>query len=211
MKLSFRAAHNKGEPLPLIGNGKHVDVLSVCNKAIRRKSATLVMSKDDEIDMLLATDRTVDNMVVMLFRRSDPNASHQMFSSKKRGTLRKSDKKTDEAVAVSSHMFIHKDNIGTKDHPRYNAFLEEMHGISKSHVTSLLSKILKDNPYSYRDGHGEDRETFCLPKMLGVPSELLGGALSGSRVPGVTLVRAASVEGLDGGGVVVPREQKNAP
>ena len=73
---------------------------------------------------------------------------------------------------------------------------------------TLLSKILKEHPYDFTDGRGDSKNTHGMMDMRGVPSSALGGAVEGARVPGITLIRSANINGLDHGGVLVPKEER---
>jgi hypothetical protein len=106
-------------------------------------------------------------------------------------------------------MFVRIGAIEDAAHPTYQAILEEVPGLSRTYVHTLLHDIVKDVRYEYTDKRGERKETYTLVEFHGQKSEKIGGALKGqSIVPSVTLIRPGNVKGLDVEGLVVPREQR---
>ena len=54
----------------------------------------------------------------------------------------------------------------------------------------------------------EIKKSYTLPTFLGINSETVGGVARNSAIRYVELVRPGNVEGLDTGGIIVPRDEK---
>jgi hypothetical protein len=94
-------------------------------------------------------------------------------------------------------------------HPTYPAILEEVPGLSRTYVQTLLHDIVQTVRYAYTDKRGQEKETYTIVEFHGQKSEKIGGALKEqSIVPSVTLVRPGNIKGLDAEGLVVPREER---
>jgi hypothetical protein len=207
-ELRFRTPRGHGVPLPFRAKN-HLDIENVLQTAIGADKANLVLRNNDIVRLTMLDIRPRQNLAVLLFRRSDPEAATPIFEHAKTRKLRPSDKSPDEAVAVSSHLFVHLGAIADAAHPTYPAILEEVPGLSRSYIQALFHDVVKDTRYLYSDGRGAERETYTLVEFHGLKSEKVGGALKGdSIVPSVTLVRPGSVAGLDTEGMVVPRDQR---
>jgi hypothetical protein len=206
--VTFRTPYDHGQPLSLQSDDE-LDVIDVLRTAIDRNRAEYVLKGNDVVRLTKVDVRTRQNIVVLLFRRSDPEAATPIFEHQQTKRLRASDKQPNEAVAVSAHLFIKMARIGDMPYPSYHAILEEVPGLSRTYIQLLLKDILKDAKYNYADRRGEEKETYALVEFQGVPSERVGGALRGdSVVPFVTLVRPGDIHGLDTEGLVVARDQR---
>jgi hypothetical protein len=146
-------------------------------------------------------------MAILLFRRSDPDAATPTFENRRTKRIRLADKRDDEAVAVSCHLFVHLDPI--REEPlTYRAILEEVPGLGRTYVQGLIAEILRQAKYEYTNDRGEEKETYTLPQFNGIKSESIGGVVGSAGIRYVELVRPGNVEGLDTGGIVVAREEK---
>ncbi|MEY9590991.1 hypothetical protein ABIA06_003282 [Bradyrhizobium yuanmingense] len=207
--LRFRTAYNNGVPLPLRTDDGRLDICDVLQTAIDRNNATLVLRNKDIVRLTKLDVRADQNVAVLLFRRSDPDAATPIFENERTRQLRASDKKPEEAVAVSAHLFVRLGGIPDAVHPSYDAILEEVPGLSRTFVQALLHSIVRQINYKYTDRRGEEKDTYTMVDLQGIASEKVGGALSGnSVVPAVTLVRPGNVKGLDSEGLIVAREER---
>jgi hypothetical protein len=207
-QLRFRTPYDHGVPMSFI-DAKYLDVREILEEAIKKNKASLVLKNNDVVRLTTMDVRPKDKIAVLLFRRSDPEAATPIFEDESTRKLRKSDKRPNEAIAVSAHMFVRIGAIEDAAHPTYQAILEEVPGLSRTYVHTLLHDIVKDVRYEYTDKRGERKETHTLVEFHGQKSEKIGGALKGqSIVPSVTLIRPGNVKGLDVEGLVVPREQR---
>jgi hypothetical protein len=206
-ELSFRPAHNRGEPLQFQDTGA-LDVEDILKRGIATGRAQYVLRSQDIVRLTAMDVRPKDKLAVLLFRRSDPNAAAPIFEHRKRGTLRKVDKSADEAVAVSAHLFVNLSGVKNRANPTYRAILEEVPSLGRTYIQAVFHALLAESIYHYTDHRGDKKETHSIPKLDGVKSEKVGGALKNSHVSSVTLVRPGNVEGLDTAGLVVAREQR---
>jgi hypothetical protein len=207
-ELRFRAAYKHGLPLPFHAVGKHLDVQSVLQTAIKAGKADLVLKSKDIVRLTTLDLRLKAKLAILLFRRSDPDAATPIFENEKTRALRRSDKKPDEAVALSAHLFVRLGDVPDAAHPTYKAILEEVPGLSRTYIQALMANLLRDSPYEYTDKRGESKETHSVVDFHGLKSEKVGGALKNSTIPYVTLVRPGSVAGLDTEGMVVPKDER---
>ena len=207
-QLRFKTPWGHGVPLSFLDD-KKISAREVLDDAIKKNRASLTLARRDVVRLTTLDVREKDNIAVLLFRRSDPEAATPIFENEKTRALRKSDKKPNEAIAVSAHMFIRLGEIEDAVHPTYRAILEEVPGLSRTYVQTLLHDIVKEIWYEYTDKRGAPKETYTIVEFHGQKSEKIGGALRGaSVVPSVVLIRPGSVKGLDAEGLVVPREQR---
>jgi hypothetical protein len=207
-ELRLRTPRDQGVPLPFL-HAKTISVANVLQKAMTAGKASFVLAKKDVVRLTALDIREKDQIAVLLFRRSDPEAATPIFEDENTRQLRKSDKKTTEAIAVSAHMFIRLDEVAGAAHPTYRAILEEVPGLSRTYIHSLLHSLIREVTYQYTDKRGEKKDTYTIVDFHGQKSEKIGGALKGnSVVPSVILVRPGSVKGLDTEGLVIPREQR---
>lgn len=207
-ELRFRAARERGEALAFLADGETLDVQDIMAKAIKSGNAELSVQGSDVVRLTTMEVRPRDKLAVLLFRRSDPAAATPIFEHGRTRKLRKSDKKKEEGVAVSAHLFVHLTEIAGRGHPAYRTILEEVPGISRSYVQALLHDIVSDRSYEFTDHRGDKKQTYTLATLDGLKSEKVSGALKDSVVPYVTLVRPGNVKGMDTGGLVEAREER---
>ncbi len=199
-ELVLRPARNNGEPLSFRAPGDELDVIDVIETAVKNQTAIATIKKNDAV-MITAIDvRPRDEMAVLLFRRSDPDATPPVFENRKTRKLRAVDKGPDDAEALSAHVFVHLD-AKAKPHPAHRAIFEEVPGLGRTYIQMLLHDLITDVKYLYIDGRGEKRETYTIPKFEGLPSETLGAALKGGGIEYIELVRAPQLKGLDTAGI----------
>lgn len=208
-QLRFRTPYNNGVPLPFRTEDKILDICDILQTAIKTNKATLVLRNKDIVRLTKLEIRDEEKIAILLFRRSDPDAATPIFENENTRSLRPSDKKPNEAIAVSSHLFVRLDGIPDAVYPSYDAILEEVPGLSRTYIQALLQDIVKQVVYKYTDRRGEEKDTYTMIDFHGLKSEKVSGALAGnSVVPYVTLVRPGNVKGLDSEGLVVAREER---
>jgi hypothetical protein len=185
-----------------------MDIVTVVRQAIGQPTGELETRGNDVIRVAAVEIYPRRKMAALLFRRSDPNAGTPIFEHTVTKKLRRSDKQIDEGVAVSAHVFVHFGGTPDETLPTYNAILEEMHGVSRTYIQALLTKILRDYEYTYTDHRGEEQSTHTLVEFFGLKSEKVSAALQQSTVPYILLVRPGNIEGLDIGGEAVATDQR---
>lgn len=166
----------------------------------------MVLRNKDVVRLTALDVRPADNLAILLFRRSDPDATPPIFESLKTRKLRPSDKGEDDAIAVSAHLFVSLKE-GTGPEPVYPAILEEVPGLGRTYIQGILGDILRDAKYGYKDPRGEVKSTHTLIDFQGVKAESIEKALSGATIPYVELVRPPKIKGLDTEGIVAREER----
>jgi hypothetical protein len=205
-ELKIRSYRDRGKPMSFRTLGDKIDVENVLTNAVAEGTAVFPLRNNDVISLTKIDVREADKLAILLFRRSDPDAATPVFENTKTKRLRLSDKKDDEAEAVSAHVFINLVERLTPG-PTYRAVIEEVPGIGRSFIQGALQHILRPHIYLFRDERGETKDTYSIPWLEGVPSETVGGALSGGALEHVELVRPPKTTGLDLDGLV-PHEER---
>jgi hypothetical protein len=207
--VSLRARHVKGEPLEFIRDDDEMDVRTLIDDAIKKDKAKLELSHDDEVRLTMLDVRKKDNIAIFLFRRSDPQAATQVLEHRKTRKLRAIQAEADEYPAVSAHLFLSLDKEAKAPYPTYRALVEEVPGLSKTFMQQLLYNIVKSFRYTVSGKRGQKdlQETYSIVDFAGVPSDTLGSALKGAKVPFVDLIKPGQIPGLDSS-IVSPREQR---
>lgn len=180
--LRFRTPYGHGVPLPFQANGEYLDVEWVLAEALKRNRASLVLRNKDVVRLTTLEVRPKTKLAILLFRRSDPEAATPIFEDGRTRKLPKSDKGPDEAIAVSSHLFVHLGGITDAVHPSYHAILEEVPGLSRTYIQALMGDMLRDMVYKYTDRRGEEKETHTIVDFQGLKSDKMGGALVGNSI-----------------------------
>jgi hypothetical protein len=205
-EVRFRSARDAGVPLPFVADDDSLDAAHVLERAMKAGKAVTEIRPNDVVRLTAMEVRPKDEMAVLLFRRSDPNAADPIYENRKTLKLRASGRQPEEAPAVSAHLFIQLENLSDVN-PTYRAILEEVPGIGRTYVHNLIASVLRGEKYSYKDKRGKDKEAHTVLDFHGVKSEKLVDALRGSSVPFITLTRPGNITGLDAEGQVVPRDE----
>ncbi|WP_146617684.1 hypothetical protein [Rhodoplanes serenus] len=204
--LAFRTPYDHGRPLDLVSEDpEKIDVQDVINRAIAEGRAELVLRNKDIVRITKLDVRPDIGTAVFLFRRSDPDASTPMWEDQATRAIREADKKENDALTVSSHLFVELISNGGP-RPMHRALLEEVPGLGRTYVHTLLSGILRSHKYNYKDRRGVDKETNTLIDFEGIKSENLNSAIGqGSEIEYIELVKLPEMKGLDTEGLA-PRE-----
>jgi hypothetical protein len=205
--VTIRPHRGHGLPLPLYDAGDKADAFSVFQKAAGSESGEVIVSSADVVRLSHCELRLDERVAIFLLRRSDPAASTPFFEVPTTKMLRKSDKRPDEALAVSAHLFVSLDPILGANPSAYRAIREEIPSLGRSYIEDVLAKIVRGFPYSYKDHHDDMHETHSILEISGVKSERLTDVLHRSSVQQVTLRRMGNIEGMDSEGLFVPREE----
>jgi hypothetical protein len=207
-RLQFRAYRNHGVSLPFRSADDRLDVESVLRTALANDTARMTLQNRDVVRLTSLDVRPRDNLAILLFRRTDPDASTPFVENLPTKRLRALNKNADDALAVSAHLFIDISGVATAHHPTYRAILEEVPGLGRSYINHIIADLLRRVKYDYTDRHGDTKDTYTVVEFRGIKSESLGHAMRGGSVPYVELVRPGTVEGLDTEGMIVPRDQR---
>jgi hypothetical protein len=206
-EIRFKPRHTRAKAMPFQSDDKFADVETVLKAAMKNGKGGFDLKVKDRVELTHLEVRAKDDLAILLFRRSDPNASTPIFENRTTKKLRPSDKKPDEAVAVSAHLFVKLGGIVDAIYRTYRAILEEVPGLGRTYIQYLLGSILREHKYGYVD-KDEAKETYTVVAFHGLKSDSIGGALDTGSVSYVELVRPANVAGLDTEGVVVPRDER---
>ena len=184
-----------------------LDLVDALNSAIKANRAEIILSQSDVVRLTKLDVREQEGLAALLFRRSDPNAAVPIFEHAKTRKLRKSDKSSDEAVAVSSHLFINLREIKGQHNSTHRAIIEEMPGIGRTYMQNIINIVLRDTPYMYEHRGGDDKETYSIVTVDGIKSETIADSLKDSAIQHVTLTRPGKLTGMDTEGLVSPVDE----
>ncbi|MCA0368881.1 MAG: hypothetical protein LCH57_12615 [Proteobacteria bacterium] len=205
-RLILRPKRNQGAPLPLTGDAKTMSAFSVLKKRVDAKTASIIITGGDTLRITAIEHRKADDMVVLVFRRRNPNAATQIYENKKSEALREADRTVDEDPAASTHLFI-----STKVHPgavaSYRAIMEDVPEIGTSYMKLLLDEIIKGQEYDYKDSRNVDGKTSTKVDLFGVPSDTLKQAVTKNGFGFIELVKSPDLKGLDTEGLT-PKPEK---
>lgn len=195
--LTFKTPHDHGKPLPVVSADGKLDVDDVVQRAIAEDRAKLVLRNQDVVRITKMEVRPDVGLAILLFRRSNPEATTPMWEDQINLTIREADKHDHDALTISSHLFI---ELATSGGPRpmHRAILEEIPGLGRTYVHMLLADVLRAHKYNYKDKRGHDKETHTLVDFDGVKSESLDSAVGkGSQIEYIELVKPPDITGLD--------------
>ncbi len=211
-QVTFHTARSRGEPLSLIADHE-LDILTVLQRAVETGAASLTLRNRDVLRLTKIDSRVDFGVIACLFRRSDPDATVPFFEDLPTGILRKADKKPQEAVSASAHVFIKLQPVSPH---KYEVLVEEVEGVSKTYIQQLLIDILRDVEYESNDDRGRPILAKTIPELVGHNHERLGGDAAG-EIEFVELVRPGNTDGLDEAGIkqhqekMVLRIERNSP
>ena len=207
-ELTFRPQRDSGPGLELLSTSD-IDVLSELQKSIGTDSSEINIRNGDKIRLTHVEISEENGCAVLLFRRRDPTAADPVFEHQKTLALRTANKLSDEAQAISAHLFISLMKRDTP-HPTYRALLEEVPGIGRTYVQSVLGRALREVTYSYEDEKGRSKATYCIPELGGIPNAKVGDAVTqkeGGEVNYIELERTPNLDGLDIAGLIAKPER----
>jgi hypothetical protein len=206
-EISFRACRDAGPALTLVDDEDGLDVVSALRNSIGTEDAQLQIKGRDFVELTRVEVREQEGVCVLLFRRSDLDAATPIFEDVDTRLLRRPDRRESEAVAVSAHLFIQLAPLPIQP-PRHRAILEEIPGLGRTYVQEIIGQCLRKNVYQYRTHRREEKETYSIPTLAGLPSESLGEAIRDGAIRRIELVRPGTIEGLDCEGIVVAKDQR---
>ncbi|MCJ2063385.1 hypothetical protein MKK63_11760 [Methylobacterium sp. J-088] len=185
-----------GKALSLAAPGNELDALHVIASSLGKEGCILTVGKTDECYVSHIIKSKDEKYAALLFRRSSPDASTPIFGHRKTRRLRRAEKHKDEDLSVSSHLFLDlTESPGRKG--RYRAIIEEVPGIGRSYIRSVLNLTLRQSEYSYKDHGGNEKQTYTIADLEGFRSATIGEALKGGTISFVELVRQSRIDGLD--------------
>jgi hypothetical protein len=91
-EMTFRAHYSHGQPVPFWSDDDRADVVTVLTRAMKADTAKFELKNKDVI-RLTKLDLLEDiEVAALLFRRTDADASTQMYEHQKTRKLRRADK-----------------------------------------------------------------------------------------------------------------------
>lgn len=200
--LTFSTPYDHGEPVKLATDEDRIDFQDIVGRAIDDDRAKLVLRNKDVVRITKLEVRKDLGVAILLFRRSDPDAATPVWEDQVTREIREADKKKDDALAVSCHLFVELKSSGGPQ-PTHRAVLEEIAGLGRTYIQAILSDLLKSHKYNYKDKRGQLKETYTMIDFEGVKSDTLNKAVGqGSEIEYIELVKPPEVKGLDTEGVV---------
>lgn len=196
--LTLRTPYDHGAALKLVSdNAAELDVHDVVNRAIANNRASVTLRDHDVVRITKFEVRPKEGVAIFLFRRSDPGATTPVWENQRTRQLRDADKKEDDALTVSAHLFVELRHSGGP-RPTHRAILEEIPGLGRTYIHDLLGGVIKAHKYDYKDKRGNPQETYTLVDLDGVPADTLSKAVGqGSEIEYIELVKVPDVRGLD--------------
>ena len=191
--------------MPLLSDDDSMDADHLFRQLKKAGKAKQVLGADDVLslhDYEAFSDR---NVVAFLIRRSDPRGITQMYEHRKTYRIRPSDRDPLESITSTAHLFVRLPRK-INPHPTYDVLIEEVEGISKSHIQDFLNYLLGFHRYTYNDRNGDSKETKSVIDLTGLPSETMETALKTAIISRVLLVRPGKLTGLDGS-IAAPNEE----
>lgn len=212
-RLVLRPKRGNGAALPLVAEAPAISAVAVLQAAVAAKGAFFKVGKNDDdagkVDTVRITrvvDRPDDGMVVVLYRRRNPNASTQVFEDEESEDIRPAERGPKDDPAVSAHLFIQRDpHVGGL--ASHRAIMEEVPGLGSSYMKLLLDEVIRSREYDFKDDRGQGGKTSTKVDLFGVPSKNLRDAISKNGFDFIELVKAPDLTGLDTEGLSVRPER----
>lgn len=192
--------------LPLVADAGQYSVLDAINEKLAKDKAFVKQSNGSIVELIKAKFDSQNNMLVLLFHRTNPDAAEPTYRKKHHGkiTVRIGDRDDDEEQSVSCHLLIRA--TPHKDH-RYYCVLEEIPGLSMAIVREVVAVALHDYVYKYdkkTKKSTQEESTYCTIKAEGLKSESVADALKTGKANFITLTRPANPKYADSEGILEP-------
>jgi hypothetical protein len=205
-RLVLRPKRNNGAALALTGKPNETTVLSILKAAVDKKTAQMKLPGGDTVRITSIEHRPAEDVVVLIFRRRNPNASTQVYEHAVSAGIREADRGPKEDPAVSGHLFIqakpHKGDLAS-----HRAIIEEVQGLGPSYMKALIDEVVRAVEYDAIDSRGAPIKTTTKVEMWGVPSENLKNSVAKNGFNYIEIVKEADLEGLDTEGMNVKAER----
>ncbi|WP_373819099.1 hypothetical protein [Glaesserella sp.] len=158
---------------------------------------------------IVKTEMIEDRYLMILFQGSNGRASDPAFSKLKTGESRTVKKEQGEGVAVTAHLLIDTQVPDRLFPNKYLAILEEVPGLTRGMVASILTHFTKDLPFSFLR---KDSNTMvsCRPifKLDFYASQNFAESFKKGYLCGITATRSKKFKGMDVNGVEIIEEER---
>jgi len=204
-RLLLKPRRSIGAAVPLYQPLPALSAFSLIADAVRKKTAVLKVGVGESVRISHAEIRPADGMIILMFRRRNPNASTQVYEDTQ-AKIREANRGPLEDPAISAHLFIQiKQHAGGV--VSHRAIMEEVTGLGSSYIKTVLDDVVKAYEYNAKDKRGQVVKTATKVDFFGVPSRSLDDAISKNGFDFIELVRAPDVSGLDTAGLTVRPER----
>ncbi|MBB3870741.1 hypothetical protein [Brevundimonas mediterranea] len=210
-RLVLRPKRNNGAALALLGADNETTVFSILKAAVNKKTAVMYLPGGDTVRITAIDYRAADNVVILIFRRKNPNASTQVYEHADSAKIREADRGLKEDPAVSGHLFVqatpHKGDLAS-----HRAIIEEVQGLGPSYMKTLIDEVVRAIEYDAIDSRGAAIKTTTKVDIWGVPSENLKASVAKNGFNYIEIVKEADLDGLDTEGMTIkPERMKIVP
>lgn len=205
--LVLRAKRNHGASLPLVGSPTDLSAVGVLQSAAQKKTAKYDLSGGDTIRITKVVHRPADELVIVLFRRRNPNAATQVFEDADKESIRAADRGPKDDPAVSAHLFISTRGVSVGGASTYRSVMEEVQGLGSSYMKLLMDETVRKQEYDYIDSRGQTEKTYSKVDFSGVKSDNLDKAVNQNGFDFIELVKSPDLQGLDTEGLNVRPER----
>ena len=205
--LVLRGKRNQGAGLPLVGSDGALTAVKILQAAVNKKTAHIDISGGDVVRITNVVLRPKDNLVIVLFRRRNPNAATQVFEDAVEQSIRPADRGPKDDPAVSAHLFIDTRSRANGDASSYKAIMEEVQGLGASYMKLLMDEVVRKVEYDIIDSRGQAAKTSCKVDFYGVKSDNLQKAVTKNGFDFIELVKEPDLTGLDTEGLNIKPER----
>lgn len=204
-RLVLKPRRSVGAAVPLYEPLPKLSAYSLIADAVNKKSALMKVGIGESVRISHVEVRPADGMIVLMFRRRNPNASTQVYEDTE-ANIREANRGPLEDPAISAHLFIQiKQHSGSVISHR--AIMEEVPGLGSSYMRTVMDDVVKSYEYDAKDKRGQIIKTATKVEFFGVPSRSLNDAISKNGFDFIELVRTPDVSGLDTAGLTVRPER----
>lgn len=205
--LVLRAKRNQGAQLPLTGDGSDLTALHVLQVAADKKTAKHELAGGDTVRISKVVHRPADNLIIVLFRRRNPNAATQVFEDAEKESIRPAERGPKDDPAVSAHLFIDTRGTTADGATGYRSIMEEVQGLGSSYMKLLLDETVRAQEYDYVDSRSQPGKTSTKIDFFGVKSDNLSKTVTKNGFDFIELVKSPDLQGLDTEGLKVRPER----
>ena len=196
-ELELRPRRGQGAALELIGSDDLPSFLTLVDTAIGTERAVHEIREGDRIRLEKRHLPASADILTLIFSRGNINVSDPQFQNIDTNKVWSAKKTERDAAIRSCHLFIRVEKINSRQHPTYKALLEEVPGLGRTYIQSLLNSITAAYEYDYDPGHGDPKQTATQTQLLAVKNKSVGDGKDGATIDTIELVREPETDGLD--------------
>jgi hypothetical protein len=206
-RLVLRPKRNNGAALALTGPANETTVFSILKAAVAKKTAQMKLPGGDTVRITGTEHREAEGVIVLIFRRKNPNASTQVYEHADSAGIREADRGPKEDPAVSGHLYVQVTAHPGATLGSHRAIIEEVQGLGPSYMKTLLDEVVRAIEYDAIDSRGAAIKTTTKVDLWGVPSETLKASVQKNGFNYIEIVKDADLDGLDTEGMTIKPER----